>query len=58
MNTYHVLSKQIIILNSRESIDALFQKKVEDYSNKPPRKMSEMYVLVPVLVRTARVRVG
>ncbi len=39
---YTVLGKHIIILNSRQSIDALFEKKVEDYSSKPPRKMSDM----------------
>ena len=47
INTYRVLNKTIIVLNSQEAIDALFTKKVEQYSSKPPRKMSELYVLPP-----------
>ena len=49
MNTYHVLNKTLIILNSREAIDALFEKQVDNYSNKPPRKMADMSDLTMTL---------
>ena len=48
VNTYHVLNKTLIVLNSREAIDALFTKQVENYSDKPPRKMADMYVVLAV----------
>ncbi len=44
VNTLHVLNTTLIVLNSQESIDALFNKKVEQYSSKPPRKMANLYV--------------
>ena len=54
VNTYHVLNKTLIVLNSREAIDALFTKQVENYSDKPPRKMADM--CVPVSISTIRPR--
>ncbi|KAI0743121.1 cytochrome P450 [Daedaleopsis nitida] len=49
INTYHVLNKTIIILNSRESIEALFNKQADDYSDKPPRKMANISDLTMTL---------
>ena len=47
VTTYKVLGTTIIVLNSREAIEALFEKEVEQYSSKPPRRMANMYVSPP-----------
>ena len=39
-----MLGTTLIVLNSREAIDALFEKEVEQYSSKAPRQMANMYV--------------
>lgn len=44
MNTLHVLNTTLIVLNSQEAIDALFNKKADQYSNKPSRWMANSYV--------------
>ncbi|KAI0696235.1 cytochrome P450 [Cerioporus squamosus] len=49
INTYRVLNETIIVLNSREAIDALFEKKVEQYSDKPGRKMANISGLIGTL---------
>ncbi|KAI0369594.1 cytochrome P450 [Pilatotrama ljubarskyi] len=49
VNTLHVLNETIIVLNSKEAIDALFNKKVEQYSSKPPRKMADLSDLTMTL---------
>ena len=49
LTTYKVFSQTIIVLNSRESIDALFTKKQDVYASKPPRKMSEISDLTMTL---------
>ncbi|RPD63543.1 cytochrome P450 [Lentinus tigrinus ALCF2SS1-6] len=49
INTYRVLNKTIIVLNSREAIDALFEKEVEHYSDKPGRKMANISDLIMTL---------
>lgn len=49
LTTYKVLNQTIIVLNSRESIDALFVQKQDVYASKPPRKMSEISDLTMTL---------
>ncbi|KAI8996229.1 cytochrome P450 [Trametes punicea] len=49
VNTLHVLNTTIIVLNSHESIDALFNKRVEQYSSKPPRRMANLSDLTMTL---------
>ncbi|KAI0651006.1 cytochrome P450 [Trametes meyenii] len=49
VNTLHVLNKTIIVLNSHEAIEALFTKKVAQYSSKPPRKMANLSDLTMTL---------
>ena len=49
LTTYKVLNKTIIVLNSKESIEALFTKKQDAYASKPPRKMSEISDLTMTL---------
>ncbi|KAI0633181.1 cytochrome P450 [Trametes polyzona] len=45
----HVLNQTLIVLNSHEAIDAIFNKKVEQYSSKPPRKMADLTDLTMTL---------
>ncbi|KAI0325964.1 cytochrome P450 [Cubamyces sp. BRFM 1775] len=49
VNTLHVLNTTIIVLNSHEAIDALFNKRVERYSAKPPRRMANLSDLTMTL---------
>ncbi|KAI0350504.1 cytochrome P450 [Trametes cingulata] len=49
VNTLHVLNQTIIVLNSQEAIDALFNKKAEQYASKPPRKMADLSDLTMTL---------
>ncbi|RDX45259.1 cytochrome P450 [Lentinus brumalis] len=49
INTYRVLNKTIIVLNSREAIEALFEKEVEHYSDKPGRRMANISDLTMTL---------
>ncbi|KAI0673275.1 cytochrome P450 [Trametes maxima] len=49
VNTLHVLNKTIIVLNSHEAIEALFTKKVAQYSSKPARKMADLSDLTMTL---------
>ena len=49
LTTYKVLNQTIIVLNSKESIEALFTKKQDAYASKPPRKMSEISDLTMTL---------
>ncbi|KAH9851180.1 cytochrome P450 [Lenzites betulinus] len=49
VNTLHVLNTTLIVLNSHKAIDALFNKQVERYSSKPPRKMSDLSDLTMTL---------
>ncbi|CDO76414.1 hypothetical protein BN946_scf184925.g1 [Trametes cinnabarina] len=49
VNTLHVLKTTIIVLNSHESIDALFNKKAAQYSSKPPRRMANLSDLTMTL---------
>ena len=49
INTYRVLNKTIIVLNSREAIEALFEKQVDRYSDKPGRRMANISDLIKTL---------
>ncbi|TBU45963.1 cytochrome P450 [Dichomitus squalens] len=49
LTTYKVLNQTIIVLNSKESIEALFTKKQDVYASKPPRKMSDISDLTMTL---------
>ena len=49
LTTYKVFNQTLIVLNSRESIEALFLQKQDVYASKPPRKMSEISDLTMTL---------
>ncbi|KAL1943430.1 hypothetical protein VTO73DRAFT_4505 [Trametes versicolor] len=46
VNTLHVLNTTLIVLNSQEAIDTLFNKKADQYSNKPSRWMANSSNLI------------
>ncbi|KAH9915928.1 cytochrome P450 [Epithele typhae] len=49
VNLYTVFGTKIIVLNSREAIEALFEKELERYSSKAPRKMADISNLTMTL---------